>query len=404
VSRVFEARGTEAPEEISADGVRVGPTPGSRGSGADQPFQRSDEHDLAGLALAAAPIATAVLDAEGCVCCANRAFAALTGRSARDLLGVPLAALVVPAHRLLVRSSLSAAAPTDASASNANNTAGSNTADSNTAGSNSRGAHPAAEPPVLRVAPSSADRWAQLHVARLPGEGLRPSTAEAVFVVQLVDVTEQRLQERRLHDLAFRDPLTQVLSRRGIERAITTFCERADRGGPAAVLLAIDLDRFKDVNDTFGHPVGDTVLARMAAEMRRRLRPKDLVGRLGGDEFVVLLPSCRLADAGRIADDLLAAVAGGLERLSLDAPGADLDDSRDPRGVTASVGIAPFERGHGPDAVIAAADRALYAAKRRGGNCWSFDPGPSPGPEHGERGGGADADDLPACLLVSPRP
>jgi diguanylate cyclase (GGDEF)-like protein/PAS domain S-box-containing protein len=366
---VFQGTGADASRRLGGDGVRVEPELGCCGSD-------GDEH-LAALALSVAPLATAVLDGDGRVRCANQAFGELTGRAGDALAGVPLSALVVPTHRLLVRSALAEARRGD------------------------RGP----EPPVLRVAPASADRWAQLHVARLPAgpdvAAGAPAAATPGFVVQLVDVTEQRLQERRLHDLAFRDPLTQVLSRRGIERAIGTFCERAERGDQHAALLAIDLDRFKDVNDTLGHPVGDTVLARVATEMRRRLRPKDLVGRLGGDEFVVLLPSCQLADAARVADGLLQAVAGGLEALA--AEGAGGERGFEARSVTASVGIAAFDCGRSAEAVMAAADRALYAAKRRGGNCWAHDPGPGGPHEHRDCVATSPEDEPPQPVLASPR-
>ncbi len=329
--------------------------------------------ELAALAFVVAPLPAALLDAEGRVSVANRAFAEMTGRDEEGLVGVPMSALVVAGHRLLVRSALSTA----------------------------RRHRSCPEPPVVRLAPDSTDRWAQLHVAALPvgppenppapaggpeerdpvspatdrpSLGRAPREGSAGYVAQLVDVTAQRLHERRLRDLAFRDPLTQVLSRRGIQRAIATFSERLERDGQPGSLLAIDLDRFKDVNDTLGHPVGDAVLARVATEIRRRLRPKDLVGRLGGDEFIVLLPSCRVADAERVADDLLEAIAGGLDQAGSDTSGPAAEDSAGK--VTASVGIAAFEPGLSSDDVIAAADRGLYAAKRRGGNCWSHDPGP----------------------------
>jgi GGDEF domain-containing protein len=138
------------------------------------------------------------------------------------------------------------------------------------------------------------------------------------------------------------------------------------------------------------------VLSRVAADMRRRLRPRDLIGRLGGDEFVVLLPSCNAADAQKVAHDLLGAIAGnlaGARRVShrgsdhaaavkelVPTVGAGsgseavFEEGADVF-VTASIGIALFEPHITPEEIIDAADRALYAAKRNGGNCWSMAPG-----------------------------
>jgi diguanylate cyclase (GGDEF)-like protein/PAS domain S-box-containing protein len=323
----------------------------------------------AGLAHAAftlAPIAMALLDDRATIQYANRAFSHLTGREDVSLIGMPVTALVVPAHRVLVRAATSKVSE----------------------------GRPLGEPPIVRLYPDTADRWAELHLAILPA--FHDGRSAAGFILQLVDVTEHRLQERRLRDMAYRDPVTQVLSRRGIEHAISTFCQRTERSDRPGALLAIDLDRFKSVNDTLGHPVGDVVLSRVAADMRRRLRPRDLIGRLGGDEFVVLLPSCNAADAQKVAHDLLGAIAGnlaGARRVShrgsdhaaavkelVPTVGAGsgseavFEEGADVF-VTASIGIALFEPHITPEEIIDAADRALYAAKRNGGNCWSMAPG-----------------------------
>lgn len=306
----------------------------------------------------------ALLDDRATIQHANSAFSQLTGREDVSLIGMPLTALVVPAHRVLVRGATTKVAE----------------------------GRPLSDPPIVRLYPDTADRWAELHLAILPA--FHDGRSAAGFIVQLVDVTEHRLQERRLRDMAYRDPVTQVLSRRGIEHAISTFCQRTERSDRPGAFLAIDLDRFKSVNDTLGHPVGDVVLSRVAADMRRRLRPRDLIGRLGGDEFVVLLPSCNAADAQKVAHDLLGAIAGnlaGARRVSRNgsndpadthdlgpAPdeGASGSQAVSEEGadvfVTASIGIALFEPNITPEEIIDAADRALYVAKRDGGNCWSM--------------------------------
>lgn len=152
------------------------------------------------------------------------------------------------------------------------------------------------------------------------------------------------------------DPLTGAANRRMLDEELTRLCQT--REGCALVLL--DVDHFKVFNDTFGHPVGDDVLRRLAALARDRLRSgHDLVARYGGEEFALVLPNCSLRDALLVAEH----VRVGLAATRLSHP------DRAVGGVTASFGVAAT--GHGiatPDALIAAADRALYAAKAAGRN------------------------------------
>jgi diguanylate cyclase (GGDEF)-like protein len=131
---------------------------------------------------------------------------------------------------------------------------------------------------------------------------------------------------------------------------------RVKAGEPVAVMLA-DLDRFKAVNDRFGHAVGDRVLQIFAGAMQRSLRTTDVSGRLGGEEFIFLMPRANAAAAARIAERIRLKFAETARQIDGDAVGA-----------TVSVGLAtanaPFELG----ALIAAADRALYRAKAEGRN------------------------------------
>jgi diguanylate cyclase (GGDEF)-like protein len=119
----------------------------------------------------------------------------------------------------------------------------------------------------------------------------------------------------------------------------------------------LDLDNFKQVNDTLGHPVGDRVIAEIAAVLTGRMRVTDVVARLGGDEFAIVLPRCELDEAEEIAEAIVRVVR---RRASADGPGAS---------ITASVGIATFgPDSAGPDPVLIAADQALYEAKDAGGD------------------------------------
>lgn len=172
--------------------------------------------------------------------------------------------------------------------------------------------------------------------------------------VVLTDASEQHRRERDLRDAATHDGLTGLLNRRGLElEAARLLTELAQRGAPAVVMV-LDLDRFKAVNDAQGHPAGDRLLRRVAAELRRGLRTTDLLARPGGDEFVMLCPDARPESAATLGRTVRAAV-----QRAAAAEGADVD---------ASVGVACFP-GHGVDAgaLIARADAAMYAAKRAGG-------------------------------------
>jgi diguanylate cyclase (GGDEF)-like protein len=144
------------------------------------------------------------------------------------------------------------------------------------------------------------------------------------------------------------DSLTGVTNRRGFDSTVETMVASVETG--CAGVLVIDLDRFKLVNDTCGHDVGDDVLRAVATKVCEHLREGDLVARLGGDEFVVLLPGADAAAAELVASRMVQAV----ERI---------DDST----VTASIGVAG---GAVQDvrATLRHADAAMYAAKRAGGN------------------------------------
>lgn len=158
----------------------------------------------------------------------------------------------------------------------------------------------------------------------------------------------------KLHRLALVDPLTGVLNRRGIEQAAAPLVARAARRGGGLAVIVADLDRFKAVNDGFGHALGDRVLQRFAGHARRMMRAGDLVGRLGGEEFVFVIDS---------ADRVAAHVAIERVRVSLAAVFADLEL---PMPITASYGIATFQAGDALESLLIRADRALYGAKANG--------------------------------------
>jgi diguanylate cyclase (GGDEF)-like protein len=182
-----------------------------------------------------------------------------------------------------------------------------------------------------------------------------------VIAVLVVSLTKERV-ERRLNVAALTDALTGLANRRALlERGAVAVTEAARQGRPIAA-IAFDLDRFKEINDRFGHPVGDAVLRAFAAAAVATLRPGDIVGRLGGEEFAVVLPDTNAPDAAAVAERLMMA----FREFSIAVEGcAD--------GCTTSAGVAVSLTGRlGIEQLLSAADRALYAAKRDGGDRLRF--------------------------------
>ena len=172
-------------------------------------------------------------------------------------------------------------------------------------------------------------------------------TAAAPVLANLRNLT---LAERR----AATDPLTGLPNKRGLDDTLKRLMAQANRALTPLSAIAVDLDHFKDVNDTWGHERGDEVLAAFAVMLRSHLRGSDVAARSGGEEFIVLLPATDRAGALRVAEHLR------LATRSITVPEL-------PKTLTASFGVATF-----PDDVMDAegllrlADRALYAAKQRG--------------------------------------
>jgi diguanylate cyclase (GGDEF)-like protein/putative nucleotidyltransferase with HDIG domain len=156
------------------------------------------------------------------------------------------------------------------------------------------------------------------------------------------------------------DDLTQLPSRRAFRDAATHLLEARRTTGRPVSMLVVDIDRFKLVNDTFGHLVGDAALRMVAQQLRALLRPMDFAARYAGDEFVVLLPGTRLVDACLVAERLREAVSGMVIEAG---PG------HAPCRISVSIGAASAPlHGETLDAVFGAADSALYGAKRAGRN------------------------------------
>jgi diguanylate cyclase (GGDEF)-like protein len=165
--------------------------------------------------------------------------------------------------------------------------------------------------------------------------------------------------ESRLQALAVRDSLTGLYNRRYMEETLDREISRALREKRSLGVIMADVDGFKQINDTFGHALGDAVLCRVADTLFRHTRKSDVVCRFGGDEFILILPECALEDA------VLRAQA--LRRLTEET--SFMFDAADVGRVSLSMGVSSLPD-HGATAaeLISAADKALYAAKQDGRN------------------------------------
>jgi diguanylate cyclase (GGDEF)-like protein len=170
---------------------------------------------------------------------------------------------------------------------------------------------------------------------------------------------------RRVEVLALTDPLTTLANRRAfLERLTTAFATSRRNASPFAVLF-VDLDNFKDINDTLGHAIGDALLRQVAQRLRNTVRPIDVVARFGGDEFAILQ-----ADA---SDPVAAATLAARVVTCLAAP---FEIEGHEVRITASIGISPYSGDvAGPAAMMMQADLALYRAKGDGRNCFRFHTG-----------------------------
>jgi diguanylate cyclase (GGDEF)-like protein len=161
---------------------------------------------------------------------------------------------------------------------------------------------------------------------------------------------------RELRRQAGEDVLTGLKNRRRFEEDLRTEMARSRRERVEGALLMIDLDNFKQVNDTLGHPVGDRLIGEIAGVLRGRTRETDVLARLGGDEFAVVLPRCDDKEALSVAGEIATAVREHVPRQDGVPP------------ITASIGIAIFDgaRKVSFETIVSEADAAMYLAKDAG--------------------------------------
>lgn len=194
--------------------------------------------------------------------------------------------------------------------------------------------------------------------------GMEAESGDRIYAAQ--NITERRRAEKRIRYLARIDALTKIPNRMQFQHLLQRSIARARRGNKSLCLFYVDIDRFKEINDTFGHLAGDTTLETVAERLSNALPPDSIIGRLAGDEFAVIVDDLGPGDPGRKRTDMLA------QRL--------LNRLADPFFVqghevfmTASMGIAYYPQ-DAPNVIdlIRNADAALYHAKKLGGNLYSY--------------------------------
>jgi len=172
-------------------------------------------------------------------------------------------------------------------------------------------------------------------------------------LVETVTAADHDERFEALEQLAATDPLTGLANRRGCEKSIAGEISRAERERKPLSCIMLDIDRFKQVNDTMGHQSGDQVLREISAMLRQSVRAYDIVARWGGEEFLIVLPGADLEAARQLAERIRV----GVQKLPT------------PAAVTISAGAAEFDADYDFEATLRTADRRMYEAKAAGRNC-----------------------------------
>ncbi|HYM42932.1 MAG TPA: EAL domain-containing protein [Steroidobacteraceae bacterium] len=207
-------------------------------------------------------------------------------------------------------------------------------------------------PVELRV-----ERGAKSYVVETVGSNLTEDPAVSGLALNFRDISERKALEEQLRQLAFHDPLTLLANRNLFRDRVQHALTLAQCGQSAVAVMFLDLDNFKNINDSLGHDAGDRLLQAVAQRIVQTTRASDTVARLGGDEFAVLMEGIeRLSEVGRVADSLIEALNHPFQL-----------DGREVR-VGASVGVAISAAEAGAEALLSNADIAMYHAKAAGKN------------------------------------
>jgi diguanylate cyclase (GGDEF)-like protein/PAS domain S-box-containing protein len=206
--------------------------------------------------------------------------------------------------------------------------------------------------PAIHIHHLSDGRVVELGHHPIPGGG---------WVATHNDITERRRIEARLEHLARHDPLTELPNRVLLREHLEQLLGRTHTSEGTVAVLWLDLDHFKEVNDTLGHPTGDALLKEVAARLRTCLKEQDLIARLGGDEFAIVQPISAPEEAAALATCILAAISEPF----------DLDGHQMEVGTSIGIAVSPTD-GRDADHVLKSADLALYGAKSDGRGSYRF--------------------------------
>lgn len=225
--------------------------------------------------------------------------------------------------------------------------------------------------PFIRFYAGAQLKVSSVNIGTLCVMDTKPRAFDAEQLSILTDLAAVAVDELLLRNFSMQDSLTGALSRRAFRGEAQRLSALATRHGHTLTLAVLDVDHFKQVNDRYGHAVGDAVLSSVIETCRKSLRGSDIIGRIGGEEFAILLPHTNLASG-----------MAALEKTRLAIAGRAVDTPCGPVAVTCSFGAASLLGGQPFDDALHNADLAMYSAKNAGRNqviAW-VDPAPSISP------------------------
>lgn len=202
---------------------------------------------------------------------------------------------------------------------------------------------------------SEANIDKQFEAMRVGGDDFLTKPIDDNHLISSISIRAER--SRLLNSLMIQDSLTGLLKHTKIKEQLAIEISRAHRSKTPLSFAMLDIDHFKNVNDTYGHITGDRVIKSLARLLQQRLRKSDSIGRYGGEEFAVVLPSCDI----EFAENILNKIRDDFSKLTFTSDGQEFF-------VTISMGIATLESFHTPETINKAADEALYIAKNSGRN------------------------------------
>ena len=205
--------------------------------------------------------------------------------------------------------------------------------------------------PVVMERMMGANQYIEVRRNPLPGGG---------EVGTYTDITDRHRADELIRAQARHDPLTKLYNRHHYDEQLATAIARSRRTGRYVALAYLDLDHFKPINDTYGHPVGDEVLKLVASTMKAHVRDIDTVARLGGDEFAIIF------DGIQVIDDIRIPIERIMHALTQPVRVSDIDLTL---GISVGVAVYPLDA-ETPEKLGKIADRALYDAKQSGRGCW----------------------------------